>query len=204
MMKTVQTQKLQESVQENPFKMIAEAFNSFKKKCRKAAKQDPKFERQVYEFEKKIKYESDMQKLKRSGPRLQNYELPKDSNSLKNFDYTGFHIKVKPSARLYEEWEVAKISIVYPEDCYAPLVRDRIKNCIRGITPWTIEIALLDDKGKILTNHPLFKDSMLPRFYNYLELIDYLDQLAVSDNVKRNNKYISFNFMEEENKYFEK
>lgn len=202
-LKGVQAQKLKKVLpgQQNPFKKIAEVFNSFKIACKDVAQKDEELEEPLYEIEKKIKEESDRQALNHSGPRLQNYILPNELNAMGDF-LIGFQIKVIESAHLYRKWGVRKISIVYPKDCYAPYPPDMVNKGIRRIAPWIIEIAILNEKGEMLKNHPLFQDS-LPRFYNYRDLVDFLDQLAVSDNVEINNSFLCLDFLNQQNKYFD-
>ena len=202
-MKRVQTQKLEEALptQQNPFEIAAKALNPFKKACMEAAKTDERFENLLYELEKYLKEKSDMQRLNLSGSRLQNYYLPEKMETVGSF-IIGFRIQVKKTCRLYTEWDVSKINIIYPEDCYSPYPPDMVKKCIKGIKPSTIEIAILNDKGKLLYNHPLFKDFLLPRFSNLEDLVDCLEQLSVKDDVNLNNNNLTFDFMEQENEYF--
>lgn len=202
-LKRVQTQNPKKVLpgQQNPFKKIAEVFNSFKIVCKEIAQKDEELEEPLYEIEKKIKEESDRQALNHSGPRLQDYILPNELNAMGEF-LIGFQIEVKKTAYLYTKWGVSKISIIYPKDCYAPYPPDMVNKGIRRIAPWIIEIAILNEKGEMLNNHPLFQDS-LPRFYNYRDLVDFLDQLAVTDNVKTNNNFLGLDFLNQKNKYFD-
>ena len=199
----VQEQKMKKkfSANENPMKKIAGPYTYFKNACRGVANDNRKLTHLLYKIEEMIKDASDKNDLCFSGPRLQNYIIPKELHS--NEEYlTCFRIKVKDNAPLKTKWGVDEVSIAYPEDCYSPHSPDMIKNAIKEIPPSTIELATFKNKKMIYT-HPLFKDVCLPRCYNVKDLVGLLDHIAVSDDLKYYENSLYFDeFMNQKNYYF--